>query len=311
MSSITFCPARLSGSAAVPPAKSEAHRALLLAALGRGECRLNGFSAPLCDDTLAMIDGVRALGGEVRLEDGALIVTPAPPPGKPVTDAPAAECHVHACAAALRMLIPAFLTRGQAVRFLMEPALFRRPLDAFEPLVRQAGGRMTRTPAGPDGLAVVEVSGFLPAGRYEVDGSRSSQFASGLLIALAHAITPDGTPAPAALTVTGPIVSRPYLDMTLRLMERFGISFTEREEGVFGLSPACAPAPESLAVSGDWSQAAVLLCVDAMGGGVMLPNLRRDGLQGDARIVDVLEEMGLRIRQRAASGMPPARRTPG
>lgn len=297
MSSITFYPARLSGSAAVPPAKSEAHRALLLAALGRGECRLNGFSAPLCDDTLAMIDGVRALGGEVRLEDGALIVTPAPPPGRPVTDAPAAECHVHACAAALRMLIPAFLTRGQAVRFLMEPALFRRPLDAFEPLVRQAGGRMTRTPAGPDGLAVVEVSGFLPAGRYEVDGSRSSQFASGLLIALAHAITPDGTPAPAALTVTGPIVSRPYLDMTLRLMERFGISFTEREEGVFGLSPACAPAPESVAVSGDWSQAAVLLCVDAMGGGVMLPNLRRDGLQGDARIVDVLEEMGLRIRQ--------------
>lgn len=204
------------------------------------------------------------------------------------------------------MLIPAFLTRGQAVRFLMEPALFRRPLDAFEPLVRQAGGRMTRTPAGPDGFAVVEVSGFLPAGRYEVDGSRSSQFASGLLIALAHAVTPDGAPAPAALTVTGPIVSRPYLDMTLRLMERFGISFTEREEGVFGLSPACAPAPESIAVSGDWSQAAVLLCVDAMGGGVMLPNLRRDGLQGDARIVDVLEEMGLRIRQTRGEWYAPA-----
>ena len=192
MSSITFSPARLSGSAAVPPAKSEAHRALLLAALGRGECRLNGFSAPLCDDTLAMIDGVRALGGEVRLEDGALIVTPAPPPGKPVTDAPAAECHVHACAAALRMLIPAFLTRGQAVRFLMEPALFRRPLDAFEPLVRQAGGRMTRTPAGPDGLAVVEVSGFLPAGRYEVDGSRSSLFYEAVRIVKEMRCATDG-----------------------------------------------------------------------------------------------------------------------
>ena len=51
MSSVTFFPARLSGSAAVPPAKSEAHRALLLAALGRAECRLNGFSAPLCDGT--------------------------------------------------------------------------------------------------------------------------------------------------------------------------------------------------------------------------------------------------------------------
>ena len=83
MSSVTFFPARLSGSAAVPPAKSEAHRALLLAALGRAECRLNGFSAPLCDDTLAMIDGVRALGGQVRPEEGALIVTPAPPPANP------------------------------------------------------------------------------------------------------------------------------------------------------------------------------------------------------------------------------------
>ena len=87
---------------------------------------------------------------------------------------------------------------------------------------------MTRTPAGPDGFAVVEVSGFLPAGRYEVDGSRSSQFASGLLIALAHAVTPDGAPAPAALTVTGPIVSRPYLDMTLRLMERFEMCIRDR-----------------------------------------------------------------------------------
>ena len=103
---------------------------------------------------------------------------------------------MRACAAALRMLIPAFLARGQAVRFRMEPALFRRPLDAFEPLVRQAGGRMTRTPAGPDGLATVEVSGFLPAGDYEVDGSRSSQFASGLLIALAHAVTPEANSRP-------------------------------------------------------------------------------------------------------------------
>ena len=78
MSSITFCPARLSGSAAVPPAKSEAHRALLLAALGHGECCLNGFSTPLCDDTLAMIDGVRALGAGVCVRDGALHVSQLP-----------------------------------------------------------------------------------------------------------------------------------------------------------------------------------------------------------------------------------------
>ena len=194
MSSISFYPARLTGSAAVPPAKSEAHRALLLAALGSGPCRLNGFSAPLCDDYPGH-DRRRACPGRSGAPGGWRADRDARAAARQaVKGAPAAECHVRACAAALRMLIPAFLMRGQAVRFRMEPALFRRPLDAFEPLVQQAGGRMTRTPAGPDGFAVVEVSGFLPAGRYEVDGSRSSQFASGLLIALAHAVTPDGAP---------------------------------------------------------------------------------------------------------------------
>ena len=61
MASLTFSPARLSGCALVPPAKSEAHRALLLAALGQGECILNGFPPPLCDDTIAMMNGITAL----------------------------------------------------------------------------------------------------------------------------------------------------------------------------------------------------------------------------------------------------------
>lgn len=294
MSSIIFHPARLSGSALVPPAKSETHRALLLAALGDGECRLNGFPPPLCDDTLAMINGVTALGASVRTEGTQLVVTPAP---APVSGAPMVDCHVHACAAALRMLIPAFLARGQAVRFTMESALFKRPLDAFEPLIAQIGGRMTRTPAKDGGFATVEIEGCMPAGAYEIDGTQSSQFASGLLIALSHAMDGDGQPAASTLTVTRPIVSRPYLDMTLRLMERFHAPYAEEEEGVFALSPASEPSPHEVDVAGDWSQAAVLLCINAMGGGVMIGNLCADGdcLQGDARVLDVLSRMGMRL----------------
>lgn len=84
--------------------------------------------------------------------------------------------------------------------------------------------------------------------------------------------TRPGAPASSTLTVTGPIVSRPYLDMTLRLMEQFRISFTERSEGVFALEPALQPSPAEVNVGGDWSQAAVLLCMNAMGCGVMVPN---------------------------------------
>ena len=283
MASVTFHPSYLQGRAMVPPAKSEAHRALLLAALGEGDCCLTGFPPPLCDDTCAMINGVTALGAKVRHEGSMLMVTPAPAPSK---NAPMVDCCVHACAAALRMLIPAFLVRGQAVRFVMEPALFRRPLDAFDPLMEKLGATMIRTSGD---VCTVEISGFMPAGSYEIDGSRSSQFASGMLIALAHA--QGGQPK--KLTVTGPIVSRPYLDMTLRLMDRFHVPYTEASEGVFDLAAPVQPSPEEAAVSGDWSQAAVLLCINAMGGKIDVENLTRDEncTQGDARVVDVLQSM--------------------
>ena len=290
MASITFSPARLCGSALVPPAKSEAHRALLLAALGQGECRLNGFPPPLCDDTIAMMNGITALGAKVRHEGTQLIVTPAPAPG---ACQPMVECCVHACAAALRMLIPAFLVRGQSVRFVMEQGLFKRPLDAFEPLMKKLGAQMVRIPDYRDGKAAVEVAGFMPAGSYEIDGSRSSQFASGMLVALAHAADWNGLAAPSQLTVTGPIVSRPYLDMTLKLMDTFRAPYAEISEGVFEISPITEASPTEAVVTGDWSQAAVFLCMNAMGSDITISNLYADEncLQGDSRVQDVLNSM--------------------
>lgn len=290
MASLTFSPARLSGCALVPPAKSEAHRALLLAALGKSECCLNGFPPPLCDDTLAMMNGITALGAKVRHEGMQLIVTPAP---ASTFDQPMMECCVHACAAALRMLIPAFLVRGQAVRFVMEQGLFKRPLDAFEPLMNKLGARMVRVPDYRDGKAAVEMAGFMPAGSYEINGSRSSQFASGMLVALAHAVDGNGQPAPSRLRVTGSIVSRPYLDMTLKLMDTFHAPYAETNEGVFELSPITESSPAEAAVTGDWSQAAVFLCMNAMGSDIAISNLSADDtcLQGDSRVQEVLRIM--------------------
>ncbi len=291
MSCVTFYPARLSGDAQVPPAKSEAHRALLLAALGKGECCLNGFPPPLCDDTLAMINGVTALGASVRHEGTQLFVTPA---GAPIYGQPMVDCCVHACAAALRMLIPAFLVRGQAVRFIMEQGLYKRPLDAYEPLFSKFGAKMLRIANYEDGKACVEIAGRMLAGAYEIDGSRSSQFASGMLIALAHATDADGRPAPSVLNVRGPIVSRPYLDMTLKLMAHFNAPCTETAEGIFELLPCEQPSPAEAAVTGDWSQAAVFLCMNAMGSNIRISNIYPDEacLQGDAHVQDVLAAMG-------------------
>jgi len=283
VASVTFSPGRLYGKALVPPAKSEAHRALLLAAFSDSTCRLNGFPPPLCDDTLAMMNGITALGASVHQEGTQLVVEPI---AKDHPVQPMVECCVHACAAALRMLIPAFLVRSQPVRFVMEDGLFNRPLDAFEPLMEKLGAQMKRIPSAGSQKAAVEITGCMPAGDYEIDGSRSSQFASGMLIALAQA-------APSRLHVTGPIVSRPYLDMTLSLMKHFNVPFSEESEGVFTLSQRTKPSPAQAAVAGDWSQAAVFLCMNAMGSNIAIENLYTgtDGLQGDARVVEVLKAM--------------------
>lgn len=296
MSTLTFHPAKWTGSAAVPPAKSQAHRALLLAALGTTPCRLTGFSQPLCDDVQAMIAGARALGATVDILEDALVVTPAPGHLEPEM----INCHVHACAAALRMLIPAFLVRGQKVRFTMEEGLFRRPQTAYDDIIRSIGGSIRRIHADDtgsgDGLCYIEVEGRIPAGHYEIDGSQSSQFASGLLIALSHTRDEQGLPAPSTLKITGKMVSRPYLDMTLSQMRNFGLSFVENEPGYFTLSPRRSASPEIAAVEGDWSQAAVLLCAGALGGNIGVANLFEDSVQGDKQVVSVLESMGLEKR---------------
>ena len=301
MTTATFHPARLHGTAPVPPAKSEAHRALLLAALGRGVCRLHGFPPPLCDDTEAMINGISALGACVEREGDVLVVTPAPP--APALAEPQ-TFHVNACAAALRMLIPAFWARGQSVRITMEEGLFARPLDAFAPLAERIGGSLTLTPPTNGCPAAVELRGKMDAGLYEIDGTLSSQFASGLLVSLSHGMDTTGRLAPSQLTVTRPIVSRPYLDMTLAQMKRFGIGYQEREEGVFTLLPAESRNPDDIDVAGDWSQGAVLLCANAMGNGVAVQGLHepmagKPLMQGDARIVEILKSMGLSACQRS------------
>lgn len=271
----------------------------MLAALGRGECVLTGLMPPLCDDTEAMIDGISALGARVCREGDSLRVSPAP------ISPPCAEpmrVNVRACAAALRMLLPAFLSRGQSVAFEMSQGLYRRPLAAFEPLIGRLGASMTMLPPKDGAPARLMLGGFMPAGGYEIDGGVSSQFASGMLMALMHAA--DAAGAPARLTVTKPIVSRPYLDMTLRLMDAFGADCVEECEGEFSLRPSRKPSPRKLAVAGDWSQAAALICANALGGGVMLEGIMTDGAhtaQGDARILDVLSRMGLRIVSRGGT----------
>ncbi len=297
MTAVTFRPARLHGETQAPPSKSEAHRALLLSALGCQPCVLTGFPGALCEDTQAMAAGARALGAEVRHVENALVVTPGAHPV--AVDSPA-EVDVRSCAAALRMLLPALLARGVPARYLMDRALSLRPLGAYDPLLESIGAQVDRADT-PDGRVALTVRGRLSAGEYSVDGSQSSQFGSGLLMALAHAANADGSPEGSRLRIRPPIASRPYLDMTLTLMAAFGCEVDELGGGAFYVSPCRRDNPPTLAVGRDYTQAAVWMVACALGGsiginGLNLPTEKRVALQGDAAIFGFLRQMGMAVR---------------
>lgn len=275
MDSVTFSPARLHGTASVPPSKSEAHRALLLAALGLGDCLLTGFTGELCLDTQAMIRGVTALGAQVIREGDALRV-------RPRAVQPVDQADVGACAAALRMLIPCFAAIGQSCTFSMEQQLLKRPLTAYM--------TMSPKPFSVERSGVqARVSGSLGSGEYRIGGSQSSQFASGLLIALSSF---EG--ASSRVSVVPPIQSRPYLDLTMHMIGRFSGECREIGGGVFSVVRDSLKNPETLSIAGDFTQAAVLLCAGALSGGVLVGGLTQESwLQGDCVIVSILKDMGL------------------
>lgn len=297
MSAVTFRPARLHGETQAPPSKSEAHRALLLAALGRQPCVLTGFFGALCEDTQAMLSGVRALGAEARHIEGTLVVTPG---ARPVSTDEPITVDVRACAAALRMLLPALLARGVPARYVMDASLAKRPLDAYEELFASLPVRLERAEE-PDGRVALTVRGALPAGEYTVDGGKSSQFGSGLMMALAHAVGEQGEPVGSRVRIRPPIASRPYLDMTLTMMGAFGCPVSELGGGSFRVSPCEKDNPPTLAVGRDYTQAAVWMVACALGAsigveGLALPTEKRLAMQGDAVIFALLRQMGMAVR---------------
>ena len=269
----------------VPGSKSVTNRALLLAGLATGPSVLRG--ALEADDTLAFAAGLRDLGIPVEAEAGDLRVTGA---GGRI---PAAEADVFCAEAgtAARFLVAAAATGEGAYRFDAAPQLRRRPLAILLDALRAQGARTE--PAGAGGLPFTLLARGLSGGSLRLAGDTSSQFISALLMA-----APLGD-APLDLRVEG-LVSRPYVTMTLRMMEQFGAGAEAAGAETGGeehfLVPPGAYAGRDYAVEPDASTASYFLAAAATGGRAQVLDLHRAGaLQGDVAFLDVLEAMGCTV----------------
>jgi 3-phosphoshikimate 1-carboxyvinyltransferase len=271
------------GKVSIPGSKSISHRALIMAALASGESRI--FNALTSEDTLLTAQALRALGADIRWDEGAVRVFP-----------PAERWHSPETPILLgnsgtsMRLLPAVAALGSG-RFVFDGVerLRERPVGPVVDVLRRLGVRCTYMVQ--DGYPPVEiVSEGLDGGEVRIDARQSSQFLSAMLLAAPHARSD------LKVCWETPVASYPYVALTLHMMAQAGIR-VKRVGTSCVLIEAPQPYPAlQYTVEGDCSSASYFWAAAAITAGeVLTVPISKDSPQGDRRLVDVLESMGCRV----------------
>ncbi len=274
----------LRGSVAAPPSKSVTHRALLLAGLAVGTSRLHHCLSS--DDTRHMTTALRSLGIALQeLPDGSLEVTGCA--GRP--PASEADLFLGNAGTAMRFLCAAATLGTGAHRLDGEPRMRERPLGDLVQALTSLGIR-AEFPL-QEGYPPVRVSGGpLRGGPVRLHAGRSSQFLSALLM-----VAPC-TARGLEIALEGPAISRPYVDLTLELMNRFGGPAVEKTRDGYRVPGGSGYRSTVLEVEGDASSAAALFAAAAVSGGsVRVRGLPANSRQPDLHFVELLARMGCRV----------------
>lgn len=283
------------GVVVLPGSKSISNRILLLAALAEGVTDIRHLLAS--DDTTRMCDALESLGVHVvRLDEHHCQVRGVGgsfPLHFPVAEA---DLFLGNAGTAFRPLTAVLALAGGNYRLSGVPRMHERPIGDLVDALRQLGADIVYL--GREGFPPLQIrSALVRATEITVSGSVSSQFLTGLLMALPLlAPNPDGQ---CAVTVTGELISRPYIELTLALMARFGV-IVEHDDRWRRFTIAADQrylSPGEVFVEGDASSASYFLAAGIIGRGpVRVEGVGRGSLQGDARFAEMLEEMGADIR---------------
>ncbi len=270
---MTVPPGSVRGKLTPPCSKSYAQRALAASLLadGRSELRNIGF----CDDTRSALRCIETLGARTARTAGDILAVEGglAPRGDVL--------RVGESGLAARLFTPIASLCTAPIRIEGRGTLLARPMETMIAPLRRLGARITDC----GGRLPVEVRGPLRGGEAFIDGSVSSQFVTGLLMALPLAAS-DTT-----LRVGDP-VSTPYIDMTLDLAARFGVEIDHQDYEEFYIAGGQRYTPVSLAIEGDWSAAAMLLVAGATAGELEVDNLSALSKQADTAVCTALERAG-------------------
>jgi len=274
---------RIEGTVKAPPSKSYTHRAFLMAFLAEGESLIRD---PLySEDTLASLNSCMALGSRVLKTKSQCRILGIG--GKPNT--PEDVLDLKNSGTTLRIMTSiASLTDGYTV-LTGDESLKTRPmqdlLDALKPLGVSAYSTKN------DGKPPIIVKGGFNGGETSIKGNVSSQFISSIIMAAPYSKNPVD------LHVEGEFISRPYVEMTLNLMNKFGVNVDyNRNEKSFHIEPQTYK-PIDYTVEGDYSSASYIIAAAAcLESDITIKNLMKDSKQGDKLILDIVSEMGCEVK---------------
>lgn len=273
---------RACGAVRLPGSKSISNRVLLLAALARGETLIEGLLD--AEDTRVMRSALAQLGVAMRDTDGGLCVSGVGG-AFPVQ---AGDLFLGNAGTAFRSLTAALAFSGGAYTLDGVPRMRERPIGNLVDALNSLGARIGYAQAPGFPPLTIAPAVTLNADRVSVRGDVSSQFLTGLLLAAPLLAPPQGL----LIAVEGTLISRPYVDMTIALMHRFGVD-VQRADDRFHVPRASYRAPARIAVEGDASGASYLLALGAIAGGpVRVDGVGTGSVQGDVRFADALEAMG-------------------
>jgi 3-phosphoshikimate 1-carboxyvinyltransferase len=272
---------RAAGVVTLPGSKSISNRVLLLAALSQGETRIHGLLGS--DDTQVMLQALERLG--VRIERDSSTVHGA----GGMFPVKAAELDLGNAGTAYRPLTAVLAFCGGEYRLSGVPRMLERPIGDLVDALRSLGARIDY--AGEKGFPPLVIRpGTIRGGATRVRGDVSSQYLSALLMAapLAGAET--------RVEVEGELISKPYVEITLNLMRRFGVDAARDGWRSFTVPAGRYESPGEIRVEGDASSASYFLAAGAIGGGpVRVEGVGRGSIQGDVRFGEVLEAMGAEV----------------
>ncbi|HOV09755.1 MAG TPA: 3-phosphoshikimate 1-carboxyvinyltransferase [Spirochaetota bacterium] len=263
-------PSKIKGSLKAPASKSAMQRAIAAALLSRGESLIT--NPTFCDDSISAMRVAQGLGAKItKKSDYVSIYGGLNPQEEILNCGESGLC--------IRMFTPIAALTGKRLILTGERSLMERPVSSIEESIKALGANIKSN----NSKLPIEVWGTLKGGTVTVDGSISSQFITGLLMALPKC-SEDST-----LYVKN-LKSAQYVDLTIEILKNFGVLIEKENHEKFTIKGNQEFVPGIINIEGDWSGAAFLLCAGAIAGEITVHGIAEESTQPDRAIITALKK---------------------